>query len=450
MFGWRGNASVAWTRRPAAWPSPTTPGWVSRPDAIPLSASLPVRAEPFDDRAARPFFAGLLPEQEKRDQVARALGVSSRNDFALLEGIGGECAGAVTFTHVGEKPIERATNVDYRLLDDRELAAVLDRLPERPLLAGEEGIRLSLAGAQDKLPVLIVDGRVALPLHGVPSSHIIKPPIRRVEDSVHNEGFCLALAKAVGLGTAAAEIREVEGRQYLLVTRYDRIFGSGEHDPEKWVPVFGKRSCSNKEVERDDDSKKNHPVLVRRVHQEDVCQALGVAPEYKYQNEGGPSLVDCFALVRKVTRPAALFLPRLLDAVIFNALIGNHDAHAKNYSLLYSAGAVALAPLYDLLSTAAYPELSSKMAMKIGGYYEFDDVLPRHWERFAKDAGLAAPQVRRRVLDMCERLPAAAAALRDGFKSRGLNRPVVDRIIAMIEWRCELTRRRFTAEKAAR
>jgi serine/threonine-protein kinase HipA len=393
------------------------PGWVSRPDAIPLSASLPVRAEPFDDRAARPFFAGLLPEQEKRDQVARALGVSSRNDFALLEGIGGECAGAVTFTHVGEKPIERATSVDYRLLDARELAAVLDRLPERPLLAGEEGIRLSLAGAQDKLPVLIVDGRVALPLHGVPSSHIIKPPIRWVEDSVHNEGFCLALAKAVGLDTAAAEIREVEGRQYLLVTRYDRIFGADNQ--------------------------------VRRVHQEDFCQALGVAPEYKYQNEGGPSLVDCFALVRKVTRPAALFLPRLLDAVIFNALIGNHDAHAKNYSLLYSGGAVTLAPLYDLLSTAAYPELSSKMAMKIGGYYEFDDVLPRHWERFAKAAGLAAPQVRRRVLDMCERLPAAAAALRDDFKSRGLNRAVVDRIIVMIEWRCELTCRRFTAEKAA-
>jgi serine/threonine-protein kinase HipA len=393
------------------------PGWVGRPDAVPLSASLPVRAEPFDDRAARPFFAGLLPEQEKRDQVARALGVSSRNDFALLEGIGGECAGAVTFTHVGEKPIERTSNVDYRLLDNRELAAVLDRLPERPLLAGEEGIRLSLAGAQDKLPILMVDGRVALPLHGVPSTHIIKPAIRRIEDSVHNEGFCLALAKAIGLDTVAAEIQEVEGRQYLLVTRYDRILGADDQ--------------------------------IRRVHQEDFCQALGVAPEYKYQNEGGPSLVDCFALVRKVTRPAALFLPRLLDAVIFNALIGNHDAHAKNYSLLHGAGAVTLAPLYDLLSTAAYPQLSSKMAMKIGGYYNFDDVLPRHWERFAKDAGLAAPQVRRRVLDMCERLPAAAVALRDDFKARGVARPIVDRILATIEKRCQLTRRRFTAEKTA-
>lgn len=392
------------------------PGWLDSQDAVPLSASLPLRPDAFDDRAARPFFAGLLPEQEKRDQVARAFGVSSRNDFALLDAIGGECAGAVTFTHVGERPIGQPTYVDYRSLDDHELAAILDKLPERPLLAGDEGVRLSLAGAQDKLPVLVMNDRVALPLHGAPSSHILKPSIRRIEDSVHNEGFSLALAKAIGLDAVAAEIREVEGRQYLLVTRYDRVSSpSGQ---------------------------------LRRMHQEDFCQALGIAPEYKYQNEGGPSLVDCFALVRRVMRPAALFIPRLLDAVIFNALIGNHDAHAKNYSLLYVGGAAKLAPLYDLLSTAAYPELSSKLAMKIGGYYEFDDVLPRHWERFAKDAGLAAPQVRRRVLEMAERLPATAAALRDDFKGRGLDRPVVGRIIATIETRCSLTLRRFTAEKA--
>jgi serine/threonine-protein kinase HipA len=390
-------------------------GWLAKPDAICLSASLPLRSEPFDDRAARPFFAGLLPEQEKRDQVARAFGISSRNDFALLDAIGGECAGAVTFTRSGETPIAQAADIDYRFLDDRELAAILDKLPERPLLAGDEGIRLSLAGAQDKLPVLIVDGRVALPLHGAPSSHILKPAIKRIEDSVQNEGFCLALAKAVGLDAVAAEIRAVDGRQYLVVTRYDRVLGSGDQ--------------------------------LRRLHQEDFCQAIGIAPEYKYQNEGGPSLVDCFALIRKVMRPAALFVPRLLDAVIFNALIGNHDAHAKNFSILHAGGAATLAPFYDLLSTAFYPGLSSKLAMKIGGYCEFDDVLPRHWERFARDAGLAVPQARRRILEMAERLPGVAATLRDDFKIRGLHGPIIDRIVALIEQRCALTRRRFAAEK---
>lgn len=393
------------------------PGWIGKPSALPLSASLPLRPEPFDDRAARPFFAGLLPEQERRDQVARAFGVSARNDFALLDAIGGECAGAVTLTHIGEKPIDQATSVDYRLLDDHELAAVLDKLPERPLLAGEEGIRLSLAGAQDKLPVLVVEGRIALPLHGAPSSHILKPAIRRIEDSVHNEGFCLALAKAVGLDAVASEIRSVEGRPYLLVTRYDRVAGA--------------------------DSRP------RRIHQEDFCQALGIAPEYKYQNEGGPSLVDCFALVRKATRPAALYLPRLLDYLILNTLIGNHDAHAKNYSLIYGEDGTRLAPLYDVLCTAVYPELTPKMAMKIGGYYEFKDVLPRHWERFAKDAGLSAPQVRRRLLELAERLPGDAKALRDDFRKRGLEKPIIERIVDIIEHCCGLTRTRFANAKAA-
>ncbi len=392
-------------------------GWLGRPNAIALSASLPLRPEPFDDRAARPFFAGLLPEQEKRAQVARAFGISARNDFALLDAIGGECAGAVTFTHPGEKPIGQATNLDYRLLDDRELAAVLDKLPERPLLAGDEGIRLSLAGAQDKLPVLVADGSVALTLHGAPSSHILKPAIRRIEDSVHNEGFCLALAKAIGLDAVAADIREVEGRSYLLVTRYDRVPGP--------------------------DSR------LRRIHQEDFCQALGIAPEYKYQNEGGPSLVDCFALVRKATRPAALYLPRLLDYLILNTLIGNHDAHAKNYSLVYGEDGTKLAPLYDVLCTAVYPELTPKMAMKIGGYYEFKDVLPRHWERFAKDAGLSAPQVRRRLLELAERLPADAKALRDEFKTRGLEKPITERIVGIIEHRCSLTQSRFAQNSSA-
>jgi serine/threonine-protein kinase HipA len=391
------------------------PGWLAEAKAVPLSASLPLRSAPFDDRAVRPFFAGLLPEQEKRDQVARAFGVSPRNDFALLDAIGGECAGAVTMTPVGEKPLEEPEEIDYRRLDDRELAAILDRLPERPLLAGEEGVRLSLAGAQDKLPVLVIDGRVALPLHGAPSSHILKPAIRRIEDSVHNEGFCLALARAVRIETVASEIREVEGRPYLLGRRYDRLAGPDGR--------------------------------VRRMHQEDFCQALGIAPEYKYQHEGGPSLVDCFALVRRTTRPAALHLPRLLDQVLFNSLLGNHDAHGKNYSLIYRPDGTTLAPLYDVVSTAVYPELTAKMAMKIGGRYEFDEVLPRHWSRFAKDAGLAAAQVRRRLLDLTNRLPAAARTVRDDFETRGLATPIIDRIIDLIEARCRLTLRRFAERK---
>lgn len=386
-------------------------GWLAGPHAVPLSASLPLQEKPFDDRAARPFFAGLLPEQDKREQVARAIGVSERNDFALLDALGGECAGAVSFTHPGEKPIEQGTDLDYRMLDDRELATIIDKLPERPLLAGEEGIRLSLAGAQDKLPVLVVDGRIALPLHGAPSSHILKPAIRRIADSVLNEGFCLALAKATALKAATADIRDAQGRPYLLVERYDRIPG-----PD------------------------NRP---RRLHQEDFCQALGVAPEYKYQNEGGPSAADCFALVRRATRPAAIYVPQLLDALLFNTLIGNNDAHAKNYSLVYGTGGTTLAPLYDVLCTAVYPELTTKMAMKIGGHYKFSDIYPRHWERFAQSANLAVPQVRRRLLELTELVPQAARKLRDEYAARSQRTPLIDQIVENVEHHCGLTRSRF-------
>lgn len=386
-------------------------GWLGRSHAVPLSASLPLQEKPFKDRATRPFFAGLLPEQDKRNQVARAVGVSERNDFALLDALGGECAGAVSFTHPGEKPIEQGTDLDYRMLDEQELATIIDTLPGRPLLVGEEGVRLSLAGAQDKLPVLVVDGRIALPLHGAPSSHILKPAIRRIADSVHNEGFCLALAKAIDLNAVAAEIGDAQGRPYLLVERYDRVRG-----PD------------------------NRP---RRVHQEDFCQALGVAPEYKYQNEGGPSVADCFALVRKATRPAALYVPQLLDALLFNTLIANNDAHAKNYSLVYGTGGTTLAPLYDVLCTAVYPNLTAKMAMKIGGHYKFSDIYPRHWERFAQSAELSAPQVRRRLLELTEILPSAARKLRDEFAGRGQRTPLIDQIIETIEHYCGLTRSRF-------
>jgi serine/threonine-protein kinase HipA len=187
----------------------------------------------------------------------------------------------------------------------------------------------------------------------------------------------------------------------------------------------------------------------RRLHQEDFCQALGVAAEYKYQNEGGPSVIDCFALVRKATRPSALYLPQLLDAVLFNALIGNNDAHAKNYSLLYGAGGTTLAPLYDVLCTEVYPELTPRMAMRIGDHYKFSDIFPRHWERFAQSANLSPPQVRRRLLDLARRLPPAAHKLRGAFADRGQATPLIDRIVETIEHRCGLTLSRFEKTESA-
>ena len=377
------------------------PDWLARPQAMALSQSLPLGPEPFDDHQCRAFFAGLLPEGNLRRLIAQQCQVSTQNDFALLNAIGGECAGAITFVPVGHSIVnEEQGGVEW--LDEAQLIALLDELPRRPMLVGRDGIRLSLAGAQDKLPVMFDGERIGLPKAGQVSTHILKPAIATVENSVINEGFCLALAQAMGMPAAQAQIFQVNNIQVLLVARYDRRAG-----------VDGQS---------------------QRIHQEDFCQALGVVPEMKYQNEGGPNLKACFDLLRKATRPSAPQVLRLLDAVVFNALIGNHDAHAKNFSLLYATGTTpTLAPLYDLLSTAVYDHLTPKMAMKLGGKYKFTEVHARHWEQFAEDAGLSKAQTKKRVLRMAQNLPRAARQLQ--ASSPFANQSIVARIVALIQQR---------------
>lgn len=389
-----------------------SPGWLSARGAMALSISLPLQVEPFDDGAARPFFAGLLPEGQLRRLIAKQFQVSRQNDFALLEHIGGECAGAVTFLEPGEPLPVSAGADEVQWLSDAEVVALLEELPQRPMLAGEEGLRLSLAGAQDKLPVVFDGVRIGLPRNGGPSTHILKPAIAGVEDSVANEGFCMALAGAMQLQPATARIHRVLDQSFLLVERYDRF-----------MDTAGVR---------------------RRLHQEDFCQALGVVPEMKYQNEGGPDLPGCFDLLRRATRPSAPHILRLLDYVIFNALIGNHDAHAKNFSLLYASSYPVLAPLYDTLSTAVYPKLTPNMAMKIGNKYRFSEVQARHWEQFAQDAGLARAQARRRILELARALPATARQLQADARHGFTGNVVVERITTLIEQRCDLTIRRLT------
>jgi serine/threonine-protein kinase HipA len=183
---------------------------------------------------------------------------------------------------------------------------------------------------------------------------------------------------------------------------------------------------------------------VQRLHQEDFCQALGIVSEHKYQNEGGPGLAQAFALLRSATRPSAPHTLKLLDYVVFNALSGNHDAHGKNFSLLYTPAGAVLTPLYDALCTAVYPALTDKMAMKIGSKYKFSEVQARHWEQFALDAALSPAQVKKRILDIARRLPDLAHATRATFQSQDYSHPVIDQIVALIGQRCALTIRRLT------
>jgi len=393
-----------------------TSAWLSRPDAVTLSSSLPLQTEAFDDHKTRPFFAGLLPEGRMRRLIAQQFQVSGQNDFALLDRIGGECAGAVTLLAPGQAVRPPVAGDDVQWLNDGEVVAILDELPHRPMLAGKDGLRLSLAGAQDKLPVVFDGTRIGLPRNGTPSSHILKPAIRTVEDSVANEGFCMVLSEAMQLKPARSKVYAVLGRAFLLVERYDRV-----------VDAQGRR---------------------QRIHQEDFCQALGVVPEMKYQNEGGPDLAQCFELVRRVTRPNAPQILRLLDYVIFNALIGNHDAHAKNFSLLYTGKFPVLAPFYDTLSTAVYPTLTPRMAMKIGSKYKFDEVQALHWNQFAEAVGLARAQTKRRILELAKSLPPTARKLQSDPGQVFAGNAVIERIVTLIEQRCALTIRRLSGSAA--
>ena len=356
------------------------PDWLATGPTYPLSRQLPLRTEPFSGRAVRAFFSGLLPEAEPRDRIASLLGVSGGNDFAILERIGGDCAGAVSLIPEGQPlPPSRAGNL--RWLTETALASIVDRLPQQPLLAGEVGLRLSLAGAQVKLPVVLPeevatsDTRIALPVDGTPSTHILKPEPARFPGLVANEAWCMNLAREVGLRVAECHRRIIGLTPCLLVKRYDRAATA-------------------------DGS-------VQRLHQEDFCQALGLPASRKYQQEGGPSLKDCFHLIREWSSLPVIDIRDFLDAVIFAAVTGNADAHSKNFSFLYSGRERRLAPLYDQVCTLAWPELSKHLSMKIGTAGTLAEVSPEHFHQLSTSARLSWPMVRERLINMADRVAEA-------------------------------------------
>lgn len=362
--------------------------WRDDPVTLPLSHALPKQAEPFGDALCKAVFGGLLPEESQRTAVARVLGVSPDNPFRLLEELGGDVAGALTFLPEGEVPPGFPLGEPARPLSEGELASLLDRLPNVPMLAGEGGARLSLAGAQGKLPVILVGDAIAVPRAGEPSTHLIKPEPERFKGLAANEAFCLALARAVDLDAAQAEWRAVADSPFLLVTRYDRIDGGGG---------------------------------TLRLHQEDFAQALGVPSNRKYASDGGPTFRECFALVREGTSRPAREVLKLADAAIFNIIIGNADAHAKNYSLLrHENGLIVLAPLYDLVATHMWSGISKNLAMKFGRAPRLGDVDAESFERFAEASGLPPRFVRRRAMDLTAKVQ---AAIDEGVKVTGLDDP---------------------------
>lgn len=381
-------------------------GWMRA--GFPISLSLPFQAAPFDEARSRAFFDNLLPEQAVRDKVSKRLHISQKNVFDLLAALGGECAGALTILPEGEIP---AVKPRYEEISRDRLGEIISLLPQRPLLAGEDGLRLSLAGAQTKLPIARLGGTYLLPTQGAPSTHILKPPIDGLPGSVENEAFCMALAKLMDLDVPKAEITGTFPRGFLI-ERYDRVV---------------------------------EPEGIRRIHQEDFCQAMGLPAEAKYQNEGGPGTRECFDLLEHSATQAADRM-QLFRFVAFNHLIGNTDAHAKNLSLLYDTPPrPRLAPFYDLLCIGIHEAqgLGQKNAMKIGGQYDPQFIMKRHWLRLADEAGLGHADAVKIITALAKNLSVGAGYVAEAFQERYGKFRAVPRIVEFVQERCRLTLERL-------
>ena len=315
--------------------------------------------------------------------------------------VGGDCAGAVALYPHGKKP--PTISDDVEVLDDKRLSEVLEQMKRTPMLAGSVGYRLSLAGAQDKLAVGFRERRVVLIKGGAPTTHILKSVIEGIKDSAHNELFCMRLAKMMGLDVPETSLGFAGDKPYYLVERYDR--------------------------HTDDDG------TITRIHQEDFCQALGLAPEFKYEREGGSSIAACQQVITDHTARPAADQMKLLNRVLFNYLIGNADAHGKNFALLYKGDKPELAPAYDLLSTAVDPNLDKKMAMKIGGICKPINVFPNHFHRLVPDTKAARADMKKRMEKMKEKMLEVAPELKAELTAEGLESDVFDDIIAIIKIR---------------
>lgn len=315
-------------------------------NALPLSASLPLQSDEFSQKQCIPFFSGLLPEEDSRKKIADYLHISETSTLKLLEALGGECAGLISILPEDETfSLQTSFSLDsenYELLDDNRLSDFIEKMNTRPLIKADDKLRLSLAGAQEKLALAKINEKWYLPLNGAPSTHILKPTRTGLLSSLaQNEYICMKLAKSFGLSVPDVDLLSIAGKEVFVVERYDRI--------------------------KTADS-------IKRLHQEDFCQALGIVTSSKYQNDGGPGIADIFNTISKVCTVPAIESQKFLRYVIFNYMIGNCDSHGKNYSLLYKDSRVELSPLYDAVSTIIYPGLTDKLSMKIGNHYEIQKI----------------------------------------------------------------------------
>lgn len=366
-----------WTLRYAS-------SWRNDRSAFPLSLSMPLAVRDHGHDILEAWVWNLLPDNASvLERWARRFQVSARNPFALLAHVGEDCPGAVQIVPPDRvAPLAQQAPFQVDWLNEDEIAARLDLLQRDHAAwrAPQDTGWFSLAGAQPKTALLWHEGRWGVPRGRTPTTHIFKPPIPGLLGHVENEHFCLTLARASGLPAASTEVRAFGEHRVIVIERYDRV-----HTAELVAAAATEEQAAPLRRLAEE-----RPIL--RLHQEDGCQALGLPPTVKYQNEGGPGPEELATLLREHSSRPTEDLGTLLEALAFGWIIGGTDAHAKNYALLHGAGGrVRLAPLYDIASTLPYfPVQKLKLAMKVGGEYRLGFIGARHWGRTGEGLGLGA------------------------------------------------------------
>lgn len=360
---------------------------------VPVSLTLPLDKVIYSDKQVAPFVANLLPEgDDLRGRLERLLHIDKKDDFGLLEAIGRESAGALSFWPEGQSPNDHEQG--YSKLSLQEFHEWREYAHQQPFRFRGQTLRMSLAGAQAKTALYFdAEDNPFLSEHGAPTSHILKPNIHGcLPGTVYTEFLTMELARAV-LGKGEVPAVDIWQNCYRI-RRFDRPRTNGG---------------------------------LRRLHQEDFCLALGRLPSRKYESEQRPEklLATCFNLLDQlgdqglVTAPA-LERQRLLNQVIVNVLLHNPDAHLKNYALLLrDTGKIGVSPLYDSLCTyglnfsatdvawasATGPAAHTRhMSLWIGGANAIDGISQQDWAQFAIECGFTAAFVRRRVRELAETL----------------------------------------------
>lgn len=396
------------------------PGWLSSEKAFPVSLSMPLSDRVWSGEGATGYFDGLLPDDRTvREKIAAREQADSAGIFDLLAVIGRDCAGALRFVPEGLDP-GNLTKMEYRPITDDEIAARIASLETAPLgiHASDDEFRISIAGVQEKTAFLRINDQWQLPLGPTPTSHIFKPAMKEsptgadFSDTPWNEWLCLELCRTLGIESANAEVLTFDDKPVIAVERFDRVWREG---------------------------------VIYRLPQEDICQALGVPPMRKYQSDGGPGIVDVLKLLNGAITPYEDRMAFMKAQIAF-WLLAAIDGHAKNFSIFLSPDGCRIAPLYDVVSVAPWPEFPDqkiKLSMAWGNknYYRLKQIQLRHFYQTGQKAGLREQDIDGIFSGLSARIDDAIAETSTLAADAGVPESTSEPIFAGMNKRAEIIRK---------